>query len=371
MRELILIANAYVPNTAQTNRLLALAKGIIENGVSLRLVFVHPGDNFEKLSTNLNLKVEYLWDKHRTNNKVLSRLYGFWDIFRFTHSLKPDSKVFLYGAGQFLPILIKSKAQIYHERTEHPSVVKIIPHFMQKKYLASCSKLSGMFVISTALKQYFESIGVRNVNIINMVVDETRFVNLKEGEGGNDYIIYCGKATNNKDGVNDLIRAFAIVASEHKDIELKIVGKAPNRQDGYENLRLVEKLGLKNRVDFMGIKPSSEVPQLLKNARACVLDRPDSLQAQCGFPTKLGEYLLSGRPVIITKVGDIPLFLSHRQNALLANERDAEDFATQISWVLDNPKDAALIGERGKALAENEFNYLNESQKIVKVIFNE
>ncbi len=371
MRELILIADAYAPNTASTNRLLALVKGIIENGVKLRLVFVHSGDKFEKLSTNLNLKVEYLWDKHRTNNRILSRLYGFWNIFRFAHSLDSDSKVFLYGAGQFLPILIKSKAQIYHERTEHPSVVKIIPHFMQKIYLASCSKLSGMFVISTALKQYFESIGVRNVNIINMVVDKTRFVNLNADKEDNDYIIYCGKATNNKDGVDELLKAFAIVASKHENIELKIVGKAPNLQEGYDNLKLVEELGLKNRVDFMGIKPSHEIPQLLKNARACVLDRPDSLQAQCGFPTKLGEYLLSGKPVIITRVGDIPLFLSHRRNALLANERDAEDFATQISWVLDNPQEALLIGKRGKELAEKEFNYIKESKKIVDVIFNE
>ena len=228
-----------------------------------------------------------------------------------------------------------------------------------------------MFVISTALKKYFESIGVKRVGIVNMVVDGNRFFNLKKNAGCDDYIIYSGKATNNKDGVNDLIRAFAIVAAKHDNIQLKRVGQAPNRKDGYDNLKLVEDLGLTDRVLFMGIKQTSEIPLLLKNARACVLDRPDSLQAQCGFPTKLGEYLLSGNPVIVTKVGDIPIFLSHKYNGLLAEERDAEDFAAQISWVLDNPNEAAQIGERGKALAEKEFNYLNESKKIVKMIFNE
>ena len=59
------------------------------------------------------------------------------------------------------------------------------------------------------------------------------------------------------------------------------------------NLELIENLGVKNSVIFTGIVSAAEIPQILKNATVLALDRPDSLQAQCGFPTKLGEYLLT------------------------------------------------------------------------------
>ena len=69
----------------------------------------------------------------------------------------------------------------------------------------------------------------------------------------------------------------------------------------------------------------NEVPQLLMDSEVLALDRPNSIQAQCGFPTKLGEYLLTGNPVVVTKVGDIPLFLEDGVSALLAEKRNAEN----------------------------------------------
>ena len=107
---------------------------------------------------------------------------------------------------------------------------------------------------------------------------------------------------------------------------------------------------------------------MLKNATILALDRPDSLQAKCGFPTKLGEYLLTENPVVVTKVGDIPLFLQDGQSALLAEERNPEEFASKMIWVLQHPSEAAEIGKKGAKIALSEFNYLNETKKILNVI---
>ena len=46
-----------------------------------------------------------------------------------------------------------------------------------------------------------------------------------------------------------------------------------------------------------------------------VLARPDNIQAKGGFPTKLGEYLATGNPVVVTKVGEIPNYLIDGVNA--------------------------------------------------------
>ena len=110
------------------------------------------------------------------------------------------------------------------------------------------------------------------------------------------------------------------------------------------------------------------MPQILKNAVALALDRPDSLQAQCGFPTKLGEYLLTENPVVVTKVGDIPLFLKDGETALLAEERNPQDFSSKLIWILQHPEEATMIGKAGAQVAMREFNYLKETKKIIDVI---
>ena len=239
---------------------------------------------------------------------------------------------------------------------------------MQKKYLAACKKLSGMFVISTALKRVYEQMGVDNVHVVNMTVDANRFKGMKKSIDVEPYIAYCGTASNNKDGVDDLIKAFSIVVKTHPDLKLKIMGKAPSRDDESGNLKLVEGLGIKDKVVFTGIIPATEMPQMLKNATIVALARPDSLQAQCGFPTKLGEYLLSENPVVVTKVGDIPLFLSDNETALLSRERNPEEFASKMVWVIDHPQEAETIGRKGAEVALREFNYLTESKKIIDTI---
>ena len=95
------------------------------------------------------------------------------------------------------------------------------------------------------------------------------------------------------------------------------------------------------------------------------LARPDRLQAQNGFPTKLGEYLATGKPVVVTRVGEIPLFIKHGENGYLADPTP-ESFSKQLSWVADNYEQAKKTGQNGKKLAENEFSYFVQSKKVLE-----
>ena len=85
--------------------------------------------------------------------------------------------------------------------------------------------------------------------------------------------------------------------------------------------------------------------------------------------TKLGEYLLSGNPVVVTRVGDIPLFLEDGTTALLSNQRDPQDFAEKILWALTHEKESEAIGQAGREVALHHFNYKTEIGKIVNTLF--
>lgn len=293
---------------------------------------------------------------------------------QFVSQLKGGDIVFCYGSSEFLFRFVGiDGVRVFHERTESPDVLPLPTQKQQKRYLDACKKLSGLFVISTALKEYFVSKGVfkDRIGIINMTVDSRRFDNIHKASGVEKYIAYCGTASNNKDGVDELIKAFALVCKKHNDVKLCIIGKTPSSDEKAGNLKLIKDLGLSEKVVFTGLVEASQMPQILMDATVLALDRPDSLQAQNGFPTKLGEYLMTGNPVVVTKVGDIPLFLKDGESALLAEQRNPEEFASKLCWALENPEEASIIGRKGKEVAMQSFNYLNETSKIVKCIFNQ
>lgn len=369
---LIIIYACYKPNTAPTNRFLSFLKGFDELGIVVEVAFVYPSENRDLMDSDLysSCKVSYLWSGRGQYNKQVKYLLSFLDVWRYCRKIPSNSRVILFGSGEYLPFFVSRKdLMVYQERTEHFEVAPLRPRVLQKRYLRSISKLNGMFVISTTLREAYRAAGVKNVKIVNMTVDANRFSRLIKDGKSEKYIAYCGAATNNKDGVDDLIKAFAEVHRLYPDIKLYIMGKTSAKEDSAGNLALVKDLGLSSFVVFKGVIPASEMPQMLVNAKIVALARPDSLQARCGFPTKLGEYLLSGNPVVVTRVGDIPLFLEDGKTALLANQRDPKNFAEKLLWALDHEKEAEVIGQAGREVALRHFNYKIETEKIVNTIF--
>lgn len=370
--KLIIVCGSFKPNNAPTNRLISFLRGLDEMGVKTVMTFLYPNEKKDKMDSKgfSNIHFTYLWKDGRHNNKVVKYLRSFVAAWRYSCTLEKGSKVLLFGGSEYLPFFTRRKdLSVYQERTEHYNIAKLKPRFLQKKYLKSVRSLQGLFVISTTLREAYLQIGAKNVVIVNMTVDANRFACIEKQKVEHPYVAYCGSASNNKDGVDDLVKAFSFVHERYPKMRLFIIGKAPSKTDESGNVALVHQLGLDEVVVFTGVVPSEQMPQILMNARIVALARPDSLQARCGFPTKLGEYLLSGNPVVVTRVGDIPLFLENGKTALLSNQRDPKDFAEKLLWALDHEKESEAIGQAGREVALLHFNYKNETEKIVKTIF--
>lgn len=352
------------------NRVLSFIRGFSDLNVDAEVVFLAPDSRKSVIQEEYpHIRFRYMWKGKRFSNRIINKLSEEYNAWKFARSLKSGDVVFLTNFGNvFFRVLGRKGVTIIHEKTEHPDIYKFWG-FNVKRYKRLVSKVDAMFVISTQLKDYYKSLGVAEdkVKIINMIVDHNRFTNIEKQES-ETYIAYCGTATNNKDGVDDLIKSFAIVHQSHPNVKLYIIGKTPGKEDVSGNLRLIETLGIKESVVFTGLISAEKMPQLLKNASILALNRPDSLQAQCGFPTKLGEYLLTENPTIITSVGDIPLFLKDGESALISKPSNPKEFASKLIWALEHPDEAEEIGKAGARVAYEEFNYLNETKKIVDTI---
>lgn len=98
------------------------------------------------------------------------------------------------------------------------------------------------------------------------------------------------------------------------------------------------------------------------------LARPTSIIADAGFPSKLTEYLSTGKPVLVTQVGDIPIYLKDNENAFLSEPDSAEAFADKLRYILNNYEYALKVGIEGKRLTETIFNYNFQAVRMLEFI---
>jgi glycosyltransferase involved in cell wall biosynthesis len=74
-------------------------------------------------------------------------------------------------------------------------------------------------------------------------------------------------------------------------------------------------------------------------------------------PIVLREAFASGRPVIATKVGDIPEIIEHRQNGLLLEPGDSKALAAAILEFIRDPNLAAHCATNGLSHARKHFSF--------------
>lgn len=208
--------------------------------------------------------------------------------------------------------------------------------------------ISARIVMTRALADFFnQQISPRPTFILPTIIDSERFQNIRRCPADPPFLCYMGNMELSKDNVDNIIRAFALVAEKYPDIQLRLYG-TPTPRD-LELLRtLVERLKLSSRVVFGGRVGYQQVPRVLAEARVLVSSQPATRRAEGGFPTKLGEYLQTGVPVLLTEVGEIGSYIRDGENGFLAPPDDPAAYAARLSDILDDYDAALRIAEAGR-----------------------
>lgn len=372
MDRIFIINRRYCPGEAWTNRVLAYARGFAEKGVKVILCYLISDKNRSEYKINIpGVEVVNFWEKDgflARKNRYISLLLN---LIRCRHYIKSNDIVFVYGAESYLLQMSLSKSNnVFAEITEHPYAKdKGEEKEFSNKRRKQLNKLKGLFVISSALQKYFfcQGISMEKVHVSNMFVDADRFA-IRKVYNGEKYFAYCGVVSKYKDGVNDLLNAFALFHKHHSDYKLYIIGRFESLDIKKELEAQTDSLSITERVVFTGQVSPNEMPCLLSNAEALVLARPDNLQSKYGFPTKLGEYLATGNPVIVTNVGEIGNFIENKRNGILVPPNDPEAFADGMLWVVEHPQEATAIGKKGQELAKTAFSYKTQSEKVLNIM---
>jgi len=162
-------------------------------------------------------------------------------------------------------------------------------------------------------------------------------------------IILCVGRLYYRKGITILLKSIPEVVEKFGDAKFVISGRGFKKNE--ENLRkLAEKLKIEKYVTFLGYVPDEKLPLLYAASDIFVL--PALYE---NFPFAILEAQSTGLPVISTKVGGIPEFLTNNENGLLVEPSDPEQLAQRIIILLQDPELAEDLGRRGRRLVEEKF----------------
>jgi glycosyltransferase involved in cell wall biosynthesis len=228
-------------------------------------------------------------------------------------------------------------------------------NYFENHYVKS---LDGFILMTKTLMTLYEKFSLPDTKLLQlpMTVDLDRFNHELAvlADFQQPYIAFVGVMNDAKDGVNILIEAFAEIHKQFPKHKLYLIGAwnydTPNHQ------KLIQEYHLQDKVYWKGEYSRDKIPQIIKNACILALPRPDSKQAQGGFPTKLGEYLATANPVCATTVGEIPDYLVDGESVFFAEPGSVASFAKAMQRALNDLEEAKRIGENGRGVAETNFN---------------
>jgi glycosyltransferase involved in cell wall biosynthesis len=108
-------------------------------------------------------------------------------------------------------------------------------------------------------------------------------------------------------GLDIAIQAFALNHTQMPGAELWILGGGPE----IASLKTMsEHAGLNSKVKFVGLVPSAEIPGWLKRADVGILPLRRDVFLDFASPNKLAEYIVSDKPVIISRLNSIQHYFS-------------------------------------------------------------
>lgn len=372
MRIALITCNPFPLGNVSTNRFTTYCKAIASKGIFLKILILHPSKSDAAKCNAANGEFSNIQYMHmakraywipKTSNLIKINTF-LKALLRTIKVLRKDNIdiIILYDDKFITHLFYKifslfNNVSIILEKNEYPSNYmlqnNITSYFQNIKY----SFFDGFIIMTEELINYYSKIKKKTAVIFHlpMTVDFDRFEKLQKNLVNEKYIA-CTFGYHNRDGLIDTLKSYLIYKNKIDDIPYKlyIIGDFFNLVKKNEIKDYIINNNLVENVLIKGPYQSDRIPQILKDAE-CLITTPQKY-ASGGFPTKLGEYLATGNPVIVTNCGEIGKYLINKKTAFLAEPGAIGLIAQHLITIHKKPTFSRIIGENGKQFAKYYFN---------------
>ena len=173
-------------------------------------------------------------------------------------------------------------------------------------------------------------------------------------DAGTRWLVTVARLQRHK-GMDTVIAALPAILARAPDVRYAVAGAGPDR----ERLeKLTHKLGLADRVRFLGGVTDQDLPALYNLASVYVgaSRRSERLGVE-GFGISLVEASACGLPVVAGNSGGIPDAVQDGETGFLVPPEDPAALADAICRLLGDATLATRLGGNGRRAVETHFNW--------------
>lgn len=266
--------------------------------------------------------------------------------------LKNQGKKVIFDAHEDLPNQIKSK----HYLNEQSKKVLSFLVTNYEKY--ACSKFDAIVAATPFIRDKFLKINKNSVDINN-------YPKLEEFElSDNNYqkelqVCYVGGISEVR-GINEMVTAIDLADT---NVKLVVAGNFVGN-----NLEAqVKALNGWNKVDFLGYLNREGIKNTISSSIAGLVVLHPTNSYLDSLPVKMFEYMASGVPVIASNFPLWKTIVEETNSGICVNPLDAKEIANAIDFLISNSDVAEKMGNNGKKLVNEKFNWRVEEEKLFKL----
>jgi glycosyltransferase involved in cell wall biosynthesis len=236
----------------------------------------------------------------------------------------------------------------------------------------ACRLAHQIVVNAEAVKQWLLADGYdgSKITVIPNGVELSRFRKPADGSGlrhelglpeGCPLVAVVSRLSPSK-GLEDFLRAAAILAATHPATRFLIVGQAAPADEGYRAALAasVGRLGLEGRVVFTGLR--LDVPEILSQVSVSVLPSHSE-----GLSNVLLESMAAGVPVVATRVGGAAEAVENGVTGLLVEPKEPAALAEGIHRLLRDRELARSYGCAGQRRMTERYGFDTAIQKTERL----
>lgn len=388
MKIYIITNEAYPNGMAAASRITCYAKALIMGGIEVEVVNFHRTESPLNLHNtvsegyNMGIPFRYIGGTTIRKKSILRKVDDYIDMRKTISYLKRNMRagdaILAYMRQDVFSVDLINFARsnnypIVRDLCEYPYATTAV----NKKTTSKCEKymrsvfpnFDGAICISEPLFELAKRFAPHAHHIkIPILIDESKcdFTNIAPKNVGVPYIFHSGTLHQQKDGVINVLRAFAeALPSIPVGTKYLFSGKLEKSCDAGLIIEEIKRLKIEKSIEFLGYLSCEDLLQYQKGASLFIVNKEDNIQNKYCFATKIGEYLLSGNPVLTTDYGEQTYYLHNGENAFIVNQGDVQAMSKSIIKIFSNENLGKRIGLQGKLTSLGNFTIVSQSHKLV------
>lgn len=206
-------------------------------------------------------------------------------------------------------------------------------------------------------KRYFKNIKRQKI-VLNYPLKET-LENISLPKKENFTLGYMGWLNKER----GTIATLEVVSKIRATVKLDLLFVGPYGKDINENILYKESIE-EEWATFLGrLEPKKGWQEMSKcHVGLAVLENsPNFVES---YPTKIFEYMLLGLPIIVSNFPLYKKIIDESQCGISVDPSSLEDFENAILWLINNPDKSKIMGQNGKKIAQEKYNWESEFLKV-------